>query len=80
MPRYECKGNIWHNDVYYSKGSFVELPEGEKSDLFVLVAPALAVMDEPTPPAPAPLFDVSESSDETPFEAPKRGRRKIVED
>ena len=62
MPRYECKGNIWHNDVYYPKGSFAELPEGEKSDLFVLIALV--------PKVEAPKA-VAFAEEHTPAEAPK---------
>jgi hypothetical protein len=68
MPLYECKGNIDHNFVSYKKGEVVELPEGEKSDLFVLCYPAAppavevvaapVVADEPAvEEAPVPVED-----------------------
>ena len=77
MPRYECKGNIWHNDVYYPKGSFAELPEGEKSDLFVLVTPAPVAVAAPVvePEAVAePAVEAEPTEDTEPGK--KKGKRK----
>ncbi len=51
MPLYRALGNVWHSDVYVAKGDVAELPEGEKSELLVLVdapkpAPKAVVVDD----------------------------------
>jgi hypothetical protein len=66
MPLYRAAGNIDHNFVHYKKGDVVELPEGEKSDLFVLVESVPVSVVVPLENIKAVVFDA---------EPTKRGKK-----
>ncbi len=54
MPLYRALGNVQHSDLVIKKGDVVELPEGEKSDLLVLVS---------APVKPAPVVEAEKEPD-----------------
>ncbi len=64
MPLYEAKGNVQHSELFIKKGEIVDLPEGEKSDLLVLVSDPVRAPE----PAPVVVDEAAAVDAETPFD------------